>query len=61
MIRKMQQTLNDSMAQHSKDISHLATVATKAERLDQSGMEEVVRKNRREIDECRKTVDSIYS
>lgn len=38
MIRKMQQTLNDSMAQHSKDISHLATVATKAERLDQSGM-----------------------
>lgn len=32
----------------------------KPEKLDHSVVEEIVRKNRREIDECRKTVDAVY-
>ena len=61
MLQRIQKTLTDSITQNSTDILNIsATIGKRSEKVDQGVVEDIVKKNRREIEDFRKTIDMSY-
>ena len=62
LLRNVQKTLTDGIALNNNDIMNInSLLAKKQEKFDSNLVEEIAKKTRKQVEECRQTVDTLYT